>query len=222
MKFFERPERTDNINSCEIKQSYSEVISTARAWIRNKSEQDQILILDYIIDILIEDICSSGAADVLKNTSSSPFTKCIPRFCTDENNNTIDICTREKTEVNLSEVKLYVCPWNKSRTVDNLIRLNKTAFVFDETNHMSDFYTDINLCHVYNGNHSIHIGGYLKKGSITSNLCHTELLYPHCTTDGLYWYNKHTGDKLCNVPDFRLAAVFAAAQIRYELKEERK
>lgn len=222
MNIFKRLKKTDNTVFCEAKQSYSEVINTARSWVRNKSEQEQILILNYIVDILIEDICSSGTADVLKKTASSPFIGCIPYLCKDENGNTVDIRTEEKTEVELSNAKLYVCPWNKSKIIDSLIRLNQTAFIFDETNHMSDFYTDINLCHVYNGNHSIHIGSYLKKGRIVSNVCRTELLYPHCSTDGLYWYNKHTGDRICNVTDFRLAAVFTVAQMRYELKKGRK
>ncbi len=206
------------MNSAEIRRSYDEIVKTSKVWINGKTSAEQILILNYVIDVLIEDICASCAADVLKKPTASPFTQCIPCFYTDENGDTINIDTGTETMVDLSCAKLYVCPWKKERTVKNLLDLYNKSFIYDETNHSSNFYTDINLCHVYNGNHSIHIGSYLKKGVIKSDICQTELLYPHCVTDGLYWYNSHTGAKTSNVTDFRLAAVYSIARLRYELK----
>lgn len=79
---------------------------------------------------------------------------------------------------------------------------------------------DIDLCHVYNGNHSIHIGTYLKKSEIESEVCRTELLYSHCHTNGEYWYNSHTGKIISKVNDFRIAALYYAAQIRYKIKND--
>lgn len=213
MKYFRK-----KMNSAEIKMSYDEVVKTSKAWINGKTKAEQIIILDYVIDVLIEDICSSCAANVLKKPTSSPFTQCIPCFCTDENGNTICIDTGMKTAVDLSCAKLYVCPWEKERTVKNLLDLYNKSFIYDETNHLSNFYTDINLCHVYNGNHSIHIGSYLKKGIIKSNVLQTELLYPNCVTDGLCWYNLHTDKDMGEVTDFRLAAIYSIARTRYEIK----
>lgn len=91
MNIFERLKKNDSIGFREAKQSYGEVTSTARVWIKGKSEQEQILILNYIIDVLIEDICSSSAADVLKKPLASPFFECIPYICTDETNNTVNV-----------------------------------------------------------------------------------------------------------------------------------
>lgn len=210
------------MNSAEIRKSYDEIVKTSKVWINGKTSAEQVLILDYVIDILIEDICSSCTADVLKKPTASPLTQCIPCFCTDENGDTICIDTGIKTNVDLSCAKLYVCPWKKERTVKNLLNLYNKSFIYDETNHSSNFFTDINLCHVYNGNHSIHIGNYLKKGIIKSNVLQTELLYPHCVTDGLCWYNLHTGAKIACVTDFRLAAVYTIASLRTEIKSNPK
>lgn len=208
----------NEISDSEIRQQFAELKTTANAWIKNKTADEQILILNYIIDILTEDICSGSAAKVLFNPCSSPFKECIPCFYINERGEKNTIFAGKKINIDLANAKLYVCPWNKTRILNNLLNLAEKPFVFDERNHLSDFYTDIGLCHVYNGNHSIHAGSYFKKGNIISNICCTELLYPHCSTDGLYWYNLHNEEKIDKVSDFRIASLYAIAQLRYNIK----
>ncbi|MBP1547195.1 MAG: hypothetical protein J6A37_11425 [Oscillospiraceae bacterium] len=214
-----------NQNKTDINQFYGqyefeELKKTVGIWTGNRTRDEQIALLDYIVDMLKEDICSGSAAKVLMSSFSSPFHQFIPYYYKDESGMKHSALSKERQCVSLGEAHIYICPWNKERIPDNLFRLKQVPFRFDNENHKSYYYTDIDLCHVYNGNHSIHIGIYLKKGEIESDVCRTELLYPHCHTDGEYWYNSHTGEKISKVADFRIAALYYVAQIRYKIKSE--
>ncbi len=45
--------------------SFDSVINLTEAYLENKSDSDKIVILDYVIDILKVDICSSGIVEPL-------------------------------------------------------------------------------------------------------------------------------------------------------------
>ncbi len=199
-------------------QEFDELKKTILVWTENKTRDEQLILLDYVVDMLKEDLCSGNAAKVLMQPFSSPFFNFIPTSYEDRNGKRCSILCNEKQRVDLTKAYLYLCPWKKEKIPNNLFRLKQDSFRFDSDNHKSHYYTDIDLCHVYNGNHSIHIGAYLKKGEIESDVCRTEMLYPHCYTDGKYWYNSHTGKIISKVDDFRIAALYYAAQIRYKLK----
>lgn len=195
--------------------AFEEIMKTAESWIEEKVPEEQILLLDYIINVITEDLCCSTVAEILEKPYSNILPACcFPSFCIDESGNKIKICTEKRTKVDLSQAKVYVRPWNKSKTAIDLLALSENPFTYNKDNHKSDFYTDINLCKVNNGNHGIHIANYLKKGTIESDVYDIKLLYPHCTTDGLKWYNSHTGESLGDVYDFRIAAAYSVAQLR--------
>ena len=101
-----------------------------------------------------------------------------------------------------------------------IIYLFNKDFAYDKVNHYSYYYDDIDLCYVYNGNHSINAGRYYKKGKIISVCCNMTLLYDNCYTDGLKWYNLHTNEVIDTVEDFRLAAIFELAKKRYMLNND--
>lgn len=215
---FAASQNISDINQFYGQYEFEELKNTILIWIKNRSRDEQIVLLDYIVDMLKEDLCSGNAAKVLMNPFSSPFSDFIPIGYEDENGKRCSILCDEKHSVNLAEAHIYLCPWKKERIPNNLFRLREDSFRFDCDNHKSHYYTDIDLCHVYNGNHSIHIGVYLKKGEIESEVCRTELLYSHCYTDGEYWYNSHTDEIISKVGDFRIAALYYAAQVRYKFK----
>ena len=114
-------------------------------------------------------------------------------------------------------ILIYIQPWNNERTFNNLINLVNKDFKFDKINHKSIYYKDINLCYVFNGNHSINAGKYLKKGSIISQKLDLTQIYPHVFSDGRNWYNIHTNEIYYKVDDFRLASLFEIAKKRYLL-----
>lgn len=212
----------DKMSPMVVQRSYNEVLKLANIWIEKGSKDEKVTLLNYLIDSILEDICTSHIAQILYNKEPPiNMEDLVPLQLFDELGNEISICTNKKIEVDLSKSKVYVCPWNKSRLHDILLTLYKTSFKYDESNHLSYFFTDLDFCWVYNGNHSICAGIYYKKGTIISEICDTKLLYLHCKTDGQFWYNLHTGEKLMPVYDFRFAAAFSIAQIRNKILKQK-
>ena len=152
----------------------------------------------------------------MSRTSLLSFPSCVY----DENGTKIKCNTGELIKVDLKSNDVAVFPWNKKRFIDNIIYLRGIPFKYDNLNHMSYFYTYIDLCYVYNGNHSICSGIYYKKGKIKSEVFKLELLFDHIYSDGLYWYNSHTNEKLYEVEDFRVAVIFEIAKLKYKFEQK--
>lgn len=203
----------------EIKNSYRSIVELAKRYTDKQTIQEQILMLTYLINSLLDDICTSVIVEPLIKPVMGILQDPFPREYYDENGNSHSISIDKKINVDLSASKIYVRPWNNKRTFDNLKSLLIKDFVFHEENHFSIFYTDINLCYVYNGNHSINAGRYLQKGTILSEEYDISLLYSNYVTDGIYWYDTHSKEVIYKVKDFRLAAVFSLAQMRYKIKQ---
>ena len=151
----------------------------------------------------------------------NPITPPFSEWVYDHSGNRIEFDREraDRIEVSLSDTQIYVCPWDYSRTARMFQSLPHKEFQYDQHNHKSVYYTDIDLCFVDNGNHSINAGRYLKKGRILSPVYHLECLYPHILTDGRKWYDRRTGSKAGDVEDFRFAALYTLAQRRAGLTE---
>lgn len=204
--------------SLEILNNYARIIELADIWLKDKTKEEKILLLDYLIAALTDNLCASGVAAPLIKEYSEPFIRALPLYCYDESGMEVCIRSEEEIDVDLTHIKVYVSPWKNDKMADNLLTLAKIPFKYYINNHLSDYYTEIEFCHVHNENHSIVADKSHKKGVIKSKLCRTELLYPHCTTDGKQWYNAHSGSVIGEVQDFRLAAVYTLSQKRYQCK----
>lgn len=198
-------------------ESFRLIMECANNYMENKSRDEQLILLDYLIDSLKIDLCATGTVFPWYNQPTAPFNPPFPSRVYDETGNEI-VIYGAKTEVSLESSSIYVRPWENSRAFDTIIYLSNKDFVYDKDNHSSYYYDDIDLCYVYNGNHSINAGRYYKKGTIVSVCCNMALLYEHCYTDGLKWYNTHTNEVIVAVEDFRLAAIFEIAKKRYKLR----
>ena len=175
------------------------------------------MFLNYLIKSLLDDVCSSSLTESLFRKVNGVLDFPFPFFYYDENGVRYDIFEEKETIVDLSVQNIYVRPWNNSKLINNLMHIESKEFAYMPDNHKSFYYSDIDLCYVYNGNHSINAGRYFKKGVIRSKTLNTTKLYPHCKTDGVHWYNSHTNEKLFKTDDFRLAAVYSIAKMRYEI-----
>ena len=142
----------------------------------------------------------------------SPF----PDYFTDVMGKESSSWEQEETKINLKDVKVYLRPWSLTRTARNLFLVGRDGFHYKRQNHRARYYPEINLCYVYNGNHSINAGRYFQNGSIHAQVWRLNLLFPHCKTDGTAWYNSHTGQPIGPVSDFRLALVYSLAQMRWQ------
>lgn len=207
--------KPDEFQNCYAHaRSYYDLMSTAQIWTENKSEDEKRLLLSYLIDTILDDICAEMIFQpLLTDTYPVPNYIIFPDTY-DEVGERKSVLSSETVDVDLTVSKVLTCPWNNTRTPTNLLNINDNDFEFMQDNHRSVYYTDIELCQVYNGFHSINAGRYLKKGTIKSDVFRFELLYPHYVTDGLYWYNVHSSEKYSKVFDFRLAAVYSLARMR--------
>ncbi len=204
--------KTGELQDCGTR-SYFDITNTARIWTKNKSDDEKRMLLSYLIDTILDDVCAEMVYQpLISNTSPQNFIIFPETY--DEAGSRKSMLSGETVDVDLSVSKVLTCPWNNTRTPRNLLNINGNDFEFMQDNHRSVYYTDIELCQVYNGFHSINAGRYLKKGTIKSDVFRFELLYLHYVTDGLYWYNVHNGEKHSKVFDFRLAAVYSLARMR--------
>ena len=216
-KIFQKFKNNNYENIPSPSENFKSVIEIAEVNIHDKDDLEKIVILDYIIDILKIDICSSGIVEPFIIKPSSPYKFPFPFRIYDENENQIEIFCGQK-EITLENTDIYVRPWDTSRQFKNILNLKDKDFVYDKDNHYSYYYNDINLCYVFNGNHSINAGKYFKKGKIISTVCDITLLYHHCYTDGIHWYNSHTNNIITDVDDFRLAVIYQLAKKRYFIR----
>lgn len=220
-KICEKFKKNNYENVPVSKISFDYVMSVTKSYLNDKSNSEKLILLDYIIDILKKDICSSGIVEPFIVQPSSPYNFPFPIHIYDENQNRVEIFCGQK-EIMIENTDIYVRPWNTSRQFNNILNIKDKAFIYDEHNHISYYYTDINLCYVANGNHSINAGRYFKKGKIISECCDITILYHHCYTNGIHWYNSHTNEVISDVDDFRLATIYQLAKERYFIQNNIK
>lgn len=202
------------------KESYREIVSVAKTWIESDdTKEEKIMLLDYLINIVLDDICSSEIMNSHFNEPSVEHSQPFPEYVY-ANDTEYKTHTGDKIDVNLADVKIYICPWNIVRMRDTLLNISKNDFVYNPNNHFSKYFPLINLCYVYNGNHSITAGSYFKKGKISSSKQRLENIFPHCTTDGENWINVHTQNVIEKVSDFRFAVVYTLAEMKYNISKE--
>lgn len=204
----------------DYQHSYERLINLVNRYLDTYSQDEAVYILDYLISSILDDICTSVIVEPLITIPEGILLQPFPDHYYDENSKRHEIHTGNIKKVELSKCNIYVRPWNTEKTMDNLINLMKKDFEYKENNHFSYYYSEIDLCYVHNGNHSINAGRYLKKGKIISDELDITLLYPHCKTDGAYWYNSHTGNPIGKVDDFRLAAVYTLSRMRYDIRNK--
>ena len=208
--FKKRYTENDVLRSAELK-SFNSVTKLAE-------QMTDINDLNYLIDMLKYDLCVSEAVKAMYNNGfSKPIESFIPTECYDTERNRIDIVADDEIDFKLVPEKTYVAPWDLRRSLKMYKKLSEAEFEYKADNHSSYYYDDIDICYVFCGNHSQHIGSLLRTGTVKSKLCQTRLLYDHIHTDGEKWYNSHTGEQIYSVYDFRAAAVYHLAQMRYNI-----
>lgn len=198
-----------------FKKCHSKIMEVANSWIeKTENNKERILLLDYLIDTILADVCTGKLFLPLLTHPKMMLPFPFPNDYYDKHETRRSILSEETISIDLSgSTPVYLCPWDNERCAASLVNISKNKFFCDD-NHKANFYTDIGLCHVYRGNHSINAGRYLKKGVIDAVVCRTELLYPHCHTDGAHWFYSYTNEKMFEVADFRFAAVYSLARLR--------
>lgn len=202
--------------------SYKSVIDLAKSWCSLSSPNESVVLLDYLIDTLINDICIYQVSLPIYKGFSNAVRHPFPTSCKDEYSKEISCFTGRKISIELSKTPTFTTPRDSARTRASLIRLQKEEFEFNPLNHDCYYYPEINLCYVGNGNHSINAGRYFKKGTVEASEILLSKLFPHIETDGVNWLSIHHKSPIdsLKIPDFRFAAIYSLAQMRYNLTRE--
>lgn len=203
---------------------FDHFMGTVAQRMKKLSPEDQIVLYDYLINIVIEDACVSKS--IVSVYGSDGYDKAILSLkLTGYYDGQRDCFIRmiddnKKVEIDVKDAWIYVVPHIMERRINAILRLKRESFKQDEPEVCAYYYTDLNLCVVFNHNHHIHAADYYGQGVITCNVCNTELLYPHVTTDGMFWYGTKKNNEKVKTLDFRLATAYALAQKRYFLKKK--
>lgn len=196
---------------------YSEGLNTA----------DKIFLLDYLIDTILDDVCTQRTAEPLFEFTSPPNGYPFPVEYYDANGERREILSSGTVKIDLADVHVLSCPYSYGKLFANLLNIRDNGFIDNAGARRTVYYfTDVDLCFVADGNHSINAGRYLRKGGIAVGFFDIPLLYPHLYTDGAFWYNSHTEEYLYGkqeprrsvCDDFRLAAVYTLARERHGLR----
>lgn len=181
--------------------------------------EDKINMLDFIMGVVRKDIQYDLMSKFLYSNMEgiyidSPF----PLSLTSKNINEPDkiILVNENKEVDLSKDTIILLPWERTRFLDTVKYVYKDKFRYIKDNHKAHYYSDIDLCYVHSGNHSITTGIIKGKGIIKAEEYDIKNMFSILTTDGLNWYlngEKHT----IEVFDFRVAILYEIAKIKYSL-----
>lgn len=189
-----------------------------------KNTQDKVIILDFILDIVREDLKTDLLTTIIysdeyfKREIDYPF----PHECYDGLGNKVFTWPENDPDkdVDLSKDCVLVLSWDRERLKNSIKNIYKNKFEYHDSNHLSYYFTHIDVCYAYNGTHSISSGIGHKKGLIKAKEYDVSKLFDHLyTDDGLSWYSVHDKSKLGDIFDFRIAILYELAKIKYNLQK---
>lgn len=222
LDFLKKKNKTsEKLHPCiEFKNSMDFVRQTLEC---EQDVNDQVIILDYILNIVREDLKTDLLATILysqehlKKRIYFPF----PINYYDEKGReyTLDSDENINRKVDLATDCVLVLSWNRNRLRNSVKNIFKNDFKYDKLNHLAYYFTHIDICYAYNGTHSISSGIGHKKGHIEAVECDIGKLFDHAYTDGVKWYNSHNNTELESVVDFRIAILYEVARKKYNIQK---
>lgn len=211
------------------KEEYEKFIVFVHQWLQDRNEEtERLQLINFLLNLIKKDIQVDLLSEVYYKNEfeiTDLTRECfIPLGYIDENGIAHSLEPFEEKDVDLSKVVTVVIPWKRTRMRDAIINVAKYGFRFDKNNHNSSLYfKEIDLCYAKSGNHHISSGIIQNTGYLEARVYTIEQLFPHVKTDGEYWLNIHTGEKLnlnneeVKVFDFRVAVLYELAKIKYQL-----
>lgn len=217
---------------CDVYTSFDNVMNDTVTFAleSEKSFDDKIDSLDYIITMLKIDMQSDALASIIyrvcdKKKKQHEIAKSFfPKSYIDKNGIKREIETDKENlkDISLRNDFVYSYPWEKKKIFPNILKIKKYGFKYIKLNHYSEFYPIVDMCFVYNGNHSIASGIYNKMGTIKTQVVDISPLFEYIyTEDGVYWYNTYDKSKNEPIEDFRVGLIFEIVKIREKLKKEK-
>lgn len=184
-----------------------------------KTIEDKINMIDFFMEMIRKDIQYDLMSKFLYNSMDGieidhPFP--IEYFIDAPDVKNSAILIRKDKVIDLSKNTVILLPWDRYAFSGILKSINENGFKYIKSNHRGYFYSDVDICYVYNGNHSIATGIIKRQGQIKVKEYDIKGLFKDLATDGLSWYingEKHE----TKVFDFRIAILYEIAKIKYNL-----
>ena len=196
-------------------------MNNARSIIGNVNDlQDKIKGLDYLINLIEEDLCSDVGADYVYLKNGERIDLFFPAQAEDDTGTSITSASDDIITVDVSRVHIYTSPRNSIR-IAKLINDNLPSDIIESTNY-SIYYPELNLLYAAdNNNHKLSIMATRGQGKVKCKKYYIERLYPYLSTNGEYWIKKHSNERL-STTDFRLPIIYSLAKWRYGLRHNIK
>lgn len=185
-----------------------------------KSLEDKINMIDFFMEVVRKDIQYDLMSKFLYSEMDRIFIDApipISLMSKDPNEKDKAILVREDKIINLSKDSIVLLPWDRFRFSNTVRSIYKSGFKYMKNNHKAYFYSDIDLCYVHSGNHSVTTGIIKREGTIIAEEYNIKNLFKCLTTDGLKWYLNR--EKYTEVFDFRIAILYELAKIKYNLQK---
>jgi|GEM_PF-1832668 len=199
--------------------TFRETLETVRRFTEKCAPDERWLVYDYVMDVVRWNLQYDLLTEVLYRSEHGvrswpvyPF----PLEYRDAAGKTHRWMDRlvETREVDLRKECVLAVPWEKPRLLDAILNVGKYGFRFDAGNHRVFDFAPLGVCFVYGGHHSIAAAVRRRKGILYAEVCDVRQLFDHVDTDGEVWLSKHTGERLGNVVDFRIAILYELARMR--------
>ncbi|MCO5386999.1 MAG: hypothetical protein NHB14_15835 [Desulfosporosinus sp.] len=187
-----------------------------------KTNEDKIVILDFMLGLIREDLKTSLMTSIFYYEEPVKISLLFPSEYEDQSGKLVKVKTdkSQQREIDLAKDCVFVVAWHRERLRDTIKNLFHNPFEFRKENHMANYYPYLDICHAYNGLHSITSGIGHKKGIIKADVIDITPLFNHIYTDGSCWFNQHNHIKLWELWDFRIGVIFEVAKIKYRLEKD--
>lgn len=218
-------QRDKELKDAENRQQFNNAIEIAKHYINSKeySKEEKINLLKYIADVVKRDMQSGYIVDLFYHSNPNlyvhPF---FPFGYHDEEGNYNELIPDEPKfkRISLKDNVVFTFPWDSKRMKNSLLNILKNKFTYFHYNHWAYYYEGLDVCEVYNGNHSIASGIYKSEGYIEAKVVDIKPLFYHIKTDGVNFFNIHTGNAVEDILDFRVAILFQVSKMIYDLEVE--
>ena len=227
-KLFEnyKDKKWSEIEKGKHRVQFLHVMDFARFTVKyEETVEEQIAILDYLMEVIKTDFQAELRADMLYKQEARTVTEIFPVDYAIAHHMIPERGPKENwvlKTVDLSKDCVLLVPWSEARMIRSIKNLFKNDFCYYSYNHWSYYYTYVDLCYVYSGNHSIAAGIHFRKGSIQAEQIDITPLFPHVHTDGIDWYNSHTGEVIGQTADFRIGALYEIAKLKKEIETKQE
>ncbi len=181
---------------------------------RAKTSLEKVRAFNYAMYVIRAEYIAQTKAKIFREKKTDIIRNLFPCGFIDENGARHEFCKEEnRRKISLSD-NVAVTAWKIDRLANILPIIYKEGFSPD-SNHKANYYTEIDLTAVYNGNHSVSSGIFCKSGYIYADVFDITQLFDHVDTDGWIWINRHTKERLTDVSDIHIAVLYEIARRRW-------